>query len=285
MLVLSGGACRSVYALFHEWEAKLDLVYKTSVFLSQEKGFFSPHSLQKHLFNLLTEKWISFKAHFKTILIRCVGTKWIGNCCPSSEAGLNAMPLLADGDITVIILAFLHLNFILIKLVCLFTLRGQTQQLEAPWYTCAIATKASCLRVKTSWPLFVVVLCIAKILMSHMPKTCALHCILNVLQDGLGSFSLILGLLLIGSRLISLLSVSGTQLTARTCKKHRSHPNLLFLFLKCWVCCWCSGGCISLFRARTTRVWLNLAVCAHVIADYSCLLWCKRARLWRLGQS
>lgn len=192
MLVLSGGACRSVYALFHEWEAKLDLVYKTSVFLSQEKVFFSPHSLPKHLFKLLTEKWISFKAHFKTILIRCVGTKWIGNCCPSSEAGLTAMLLLADGDITVIILAFLHLNFILIKLVCLFTLRGQTQQLEAPWYTCAIATKASCLRVKTSWPLFVVVLCIAIILMSHMPKTCALHCILNVLQDGLGSFSLIL---------------------------------------------------------------------------------------------
>lgn len=31
--------------------------------------------------------------------------------------------------------------------------------------------------------------------------------------------------------------------------------------------------------------WLNLAVCAHVIADYCCLLWRKHARLWRLARS
>lgn len=39
-------------------------------------------------------------------------------------------------------------------------------------------------------------------------------------------------------------------------------------------CCWCPGSETRLyqpFQNRTTRVWLNTAVCAHVFADYCCV--------------
>lgn len=101
-------------------------------------------------------------------------------------------------------------NFILIERVCLFTLLDK----HSSWWhhACAMTTKASCLRVETSLRLFVVVLCSVSLFMSHIPNTCALHCILNALQVGLGSFSLIFGLSLIGFRLLSLPSLSQPSL-------------------------------------------------------------------------